>query len=388
MPYPLTARQILEKLVSFPTVSRDSNLDLIDWVEEYLAGFGVKAVRVPDETGKKASLYAHVGPELPGGVVLSGHTDVVPVDGQAWDSDPWAVVERDGRLYGRGTCDMKGFDALALAAVPLALERGIKRPLQIALSRDEETGCIGAPEMIDHMVASGMPRASAAIIGEPSCMRAVTGHKGGGGFRTHIHGFEVHSSIMHTGVAAVMEASRLIHWANEQNEANRARVPNPVDAVFDPPWTTLFVGKIAGGTANNITAKDCEFWMTFRVVPGESMADWKAAFRARVAEVEAGMQAVVPEAWIELEEVFDVPGLKPETGGEAEALVRRLTGDNGSHVVSYGTEAGQFQQRGYSAVICGPGDIAQAHQPNEFISLEQFAAGERFMADLVELLAR
>lgn len=387
MTNPLTARQILEKLVSFPTVSSESNLELIDWVEGYLESFGVSATRVPSADGSKASLYAHIGPQVEGGVVLSGHTDVVPVAGQAWDTDPWQVVEKAGRLYGRGTCDMKGFDALALAAVPLALQRGIRRPLQIALSRDEEIGCIGAPEMIDHMVANGMPRASTAIIGEPSMMKAVTGHKGGMGFATHIRGFEVHSSLMHTGVSAVMEAGKLIAWANEMNAQNRAKMPSGPDAAFDPPWTTLFVGKIHGGTANNITAKDCEFVLTVRVLPGESMEDWRAAYMAKIAEVEAEMQAVVPETRITVRPSFDVPGLRPEVDGEAEALVRKLTGDNASHVVSYGTEAGQFQERGYSAVICGPGDIAQAHQPNEYLSVAQLQAGERFVAQLVDTLA-
>ena len=212
----MDARQIMEKLISFPTVSRDSNLELIAWVEDYLDGLGVKSTRVMNAEGTKANLYAHVGPEVDGGVVLSGHTDVVPVDGQAWDTDPWTVTEKDGKLFGRGTCDMKGFDALALSAVPLALERGIKRPLQIALSRDEEIGCVGAPEMIDHMVASGMPRASAAIIGEPSMMKAVTGHKGGLGFKTHIHEFEVHNSLVHTGVCAIRQGAKLIQWANVQ----------------------------------------------------------------------------------------------------------------------------------------------------------------------------
>ncbi|MEL7117732.1 MAG: M20/M25/M40 family metallo-hydrolase, partial [Pseudomonadota bacterium] len=211
--------------VAFPTVSRDSNLELVDWVETYLDGFGVTCTRIPTPDGKKAQLYANIGPEVEGGVVLSGHTDVVPVDGQDWDTDPWTVVEKDGKLFGRGTCDMKGFDALALAAVPLALERGIKRPLQIALSRDEEIGCIGAPEMVDHMVAHGFPKARAAIIGEPSMMRAVTGHKGGSGYATHIRGFEVHSSLPHKGVSAIHEAARLIQWANDINAANAAKAP-------------------------------------------------------------------------------------------------------------------------------------------------------------------
>ena len=385
MGHRLSAREILHRLVSFPTVSRDSNLDLIDWVEDYLAGHGVAARRVYDETGTKAALYANVGPEVEGGVVLSGHTDVVPVDGQAWDTDPFTVVEKDGRLYGRGTCDMKGFDALALAAVPLALERGVTRPLQIALSYDEEVGCTGAPPMIDDMVAH-LPRAAAAIIGEPSMMKTITGHKGSIGYGVHVRGFEVHSSLMHTGVSAIMWGAKLIDWANEMNEENRAKAVGPLGALFEPPWTTLHVGTISGGTAHNITAKDCDFVLTFRVVPGESMADWDRRLRDKVAEIEARMKAVRPEAAITLTERFDVPALEPEDAGEAERSVRAITGDNGRHVVSYGTEAGHFQARGYSAVVCGPGDIAQAHQPNEYITIDQFEAGERFMEQLVDRL--
>jgi acetylornithine deacetylase len=386
MPKPLSAREILARLVAFPTVSRDSNLDMIAWVEDYLAGYGVQSHRVMSDCGTKASLYAHIGPEVAGGVVLSGHTDVVPVDGQPWDTDPFEVVEKDGKLFGRGTCDMKGFDALALAAVPLALERGIKRPLQIALSHDEEVGCIGAPPMIDHMKGV-LPQAELAIIGEPSMMKCVTGHKGGTGFMTHMVGFEVHSSIMHTGVNAIMEGAKLIEWANTRNTENRSKPPSDLAAIFDPPWTTVHVGQITGGTAHNITAKDCSFGMDFRVVPGESVEDWKTAYRAAVAALEAQMQAVHPEARIDLVDRFYVPPLVPEDNGPAEALARRLTGDNGTHVVSYGTEAGQFQERGYSSVICGPGDIAQAHQPNEYVTVAQFQAGEKFIADLVDILA-
>ncbi|RVT84024.1 acetylornithine deacetylase [Rhodobacteraceae bacterium CCMM004] len=387
MPRRLTARDIMDKLVSFPTVSRDSNLDLIDWVEDYLDGHGVRATRVWDAGRDKASLYANVGPQVEGGIVLSGHTDVVPVDGQDWTSDPFTVTERNGRLYGRGTCDMKGFDALALAAVPLALERGVKRPLQIALSYDEEVGCTGAPPMIDEMVAH-LPRAAAAIIGEPSTMQVVTGHKGGAGYRVRMRGFEVHSSIMHQGVSAVMEAARLIDWANRMNAENRAAAPGPLAADFDPPWTTLHVGMVQGGTAHNITAKDCEFLLSWRVVPGESSEDWGARFLAEVARIEAEMKAVRPEAGIDLEKYFDVPALAQEDAGEAERLTRMLTGDNGTHAVSYATEAGQFQARGYSAVVCGPGDIAQAHQPDEYIEAAQLAAGEAFMERLVDHLCR
>lgn len=378
----MDARAILDKLVSFPTVSSESNLDLVDWVEEYLSGFGVSSTRVYDETGQKAALYANVGPEVEGGVILSGHTDVVPVEGQAWDTDPFKVVERDGRLYGRGTCDMKGFDALALAAVPMALEAGVKRPIQIALSYDEEVGCVGAPPMIAKMRET-MPAAGAVIVGEPSMMKAVSGHKGGTGFFVHFRGFEVHSSIMHTGVNAIMEAAKLIEWANEMNARNRANEADPISATFEPPWTTVHCGQIKGGTAHNITALDCHMGLDFRVVPGENLDDWVAAFEAKVAEIEVEMKAVQPSAGISYERYFSIPGLKPEEDGAAERLVRQITGDNGSHVVSYGTEAGQFQEQDYSAIICGPGDIAQAHQPNEFLEVAQLKAGEVFMRKLV-----
>ncbi|MEX0304668.1 MAG: M20/M25/M40 family metallo-hydrolase, partial [Leisingera sp.] len=206
------------------------------------------------------------------------------------------------------------------------------------------------------------------------------------GYDTHLVGFEVHSSLMHTGVSAIMHGAKLIEWANQKNAKNMAAEPGEVQAMFTPPWTTCHVGMIEGGTAHNITAKDCRFLMDFRVVPGESAGDWEAAYLAKVREVEAEMQKIHPEARIEVAKQFDVPGLIPEQSGEAEALVRRVTGDNGSHVVSYGTEAGQFQKAGYSAVICGPGDIAQAHQPNEYITVAQFNEGHDFMRKLVEKL--
>ena len=381
------ARDLMEKLIAFPTVSTESNLALIDFVESYLADLGVASTRVPDATGQKASLYAHIGPQVAGGVVLSGHTDVVPVAGQAWDTDPFTVTEKDGKLYGRGTCDMKGFDALALSAVPLALERGIKRPLQIALSYDEEIGCLGAPPMIDHMVSHGMPRADTVIVGEPSMMQVVTGHKGGIGWDMHFRGFEVHSSIAYQGVSAIMMAAKMIEWCNKVNSETAAATPSGLAAAFDPPYTGLHVGTIHGGTANNITAKDCYFNVNIRLVPGDDVRVWEARVLAKVAELEAEMKAVRPEAGITAAQNFELTGLVPESMGKAEEIARRLTGDNATHVVSYGTEAGQFQERGYSAVVCGPGDIAQAHQPNEFITIDQFQQGEAFIARLVEALA-
>ncbi|WP_104017007.1 acetylornithine deacetylase [Roseovarius nitratireducens] len=382
----LSPEAIMARLVGFPTVSRDSNLELVDWVEDYLAGHGITAHRHPDETGQKAALFAHAGPPVEGGVVLSGHTDVVPVDGQAWSTDPFTVTEREGKYFGRGCADMKGFDALAIWALVEAHRRGVNRPLQLALSYDEEVGCIGAPPMIAAMQGV-VPRADLAIIGEPTTMQAVTGHKGGLGYDVHVQGYEVHSSLMHRGVNAIMAAAPLIDWANRMNAENRAKEPSDLAAMFEPPWTTLHVGQIEGGTAHNITAKDCRFGMDFRVVPGEDPEEWGARFIEEVRAAEAAMQAVRPETRIDARRKFTVPGLRPEEGGVAEALIRQVTGDNASHVVSYGTEAGQFQAAGYSAAICGPGDIAQAHQPDEFITRAQFEAGHGFMRSLVDRLA-
>lgn len=383
MPDTLSPRAILDRLVSFPTVSRDTNLPLIDWVEEYLTSHGIgchRHVKVDDPN--KAALFAHVGPEEDGGVVLSGHTDVVPVDGQPWSTDPFQVTEHDGKLFGRGTTDMKGFDALAIWAMVAAHQRGVNRPLQIALSFDEEIGCAGAPPLIDAMQGV-VPRADTVIVGEPTMLKAVTGHKGGNTFWVHVHGFEVHSSIMHTGVSAIMYGAKLIEWANQMNAASAEATAGPVAALFDPPYTNVHVGQISGGTAHNITAKDCEFGLGFRVVPGESLDDWEAKLRAASAEIEAQMQAVRSEAWIEITPAFSLPPFKPEEAGKAETLVRQLTGDNGTQYVSYGTEASHFQTAGYSVVVCGPGDIAVAHQPDEYITVAQFEEGHAFMERLL-----
>lgn len=378
---------LMTKLISFPTVSRDSNLPLVDWVESYLDSHGIPAHRVYDETGAKAALFAHVGPDVEGGIVLSGHTDVVPVDGQAWDTDPWTVIEKDGKYFGRGTCDMKGFDALSIWALVEAHHRGVTRPLQLALSYDEEVGCLGAPPMIDRMVET-LPKASAVIVGEPSMMNAVTAHKGGLGLNTRIKGYEVHSSLMHTGVSAIMSGARLIEWANQTNAASAAAEPSPVAAMFEPTFTTVHIGTIEGGTADNITAKDCRFSVDMRVLPDESPERWREIYMEQVAGVVADMKAVHPDTDIEVDTTFWVPGLRPEEDGEAERIVRQITGDNGEHVVSYGTEAGQFQERDYSVVICGPGSIEQAHQPNEFIEVAQFKAGAAFLERMLDTMGR
>ncbi len=381
----LTPRQLLDRLVSFPTVSKTSNLALVDWLETYLSGHGIRCFRHWNEDRQKAALIAHAGPWVEGAVVLSGHSDVVPVDGQTWTSDPWQVTQREGRLYGRGTCDMKGYVALAVWALVQAQGRPTRRPLQLALSYDEEVGCTGAPPMIETM-QQVVPKGSAALIGEPSGMKIITGHKGGTGYHVHMKGYEVHSSLLPEGVSAIMEGARLITWVNDRNQAIQSARPSPVAALFRPPFTTFHVGMIAGGTAHNITAADCRFAVEMRVTPDDDIAAHEAAFVAEAARLDATLKSRRPEAGVILDRFFGVPALRPEENGEAEALARRLTGDNATGVVSYGTEAGQFQDAGYSAIVCGPGDIAQAHQPDEYLEISEFEAGHRFMERLLETL--
>ena len=386
MPQILTPREILAQLVSFPTVSHSSNLDLIDWLQTYLASHAIPTARHWNEDRTKAALLAHAGPWRTGGVVLSGHSDVVPVVGQTWSSDPFALIQRGGRLYGRGVCDMKGYVALSVWALVEAQRLGLQRPLQLALSYDEEVGCTGAGPMLETL-QSAFPKASLALIGEPSQMQPISAHKGGVGYQVCVQGFEVHSSLLPYGVSAIMEGARLIGWVNDRNTALQAAKPAALAALFDPPFSTLHVGMISGGTAHNITAANCRFAVEMRVVPGEDLEALAAEFEQAAQALAKRMKKVHPGAGVDLQRFFRVPALQPEPQGQAEALVRRLTGANAGGVVSYGTEAGIFQAAGYSAVVCGPGDIAQAHQPDEYLDVAQFGSGQAFMARLLENLA-
>lgn len=387
MPDHYSATQMLESLVAFDSISAKSNLPIIEFIRDYLAQYGVESHLVFDETGQKSNLYAQIGPDVEGGVILSGHTDVVPVAGQAWDTDPFVLTEKDGKLFGRGSCDMKGFLAIGLSLVPEMVAADLQYPIQFAFSYDEEVGCIGAPFMIDEMLDK-LPKARAVIVGEPSTMQVVTGHKGAIGFKTHVHGFEIHSSLMHEGVSATMTAARLVEWLRQQFEAEKAKASNELDALFEPPFSTFHVGIIKGGTASNITAKDCFFFTDIRCPPSQDPMDWFAKYMEFVRKVEAEIQAIRPETSIEVTPPkIPNPALKPETDGAAERLARQITGDNATHVVSYGTEAGQFQREGYSVVVCGPGDIAQAHQPNEFIEISQLNAGVDFIRNIIQKLS-
>ena len=381
----LTPRHMIERLIAFDTTSFKSNLALIDFVADYLAGHGVASRRTYDEAGEKANLYASLGPEAAGGVVLSGHTDVVPVAGQPWDSDPFSVVEQDGLLYGRGTSDMKSFLAVALARVPEMLAAGLKVPLHLALSYDEEVGCFGAEGMIADIKAN-LPQPRIVIIGEPTSMKLVNTHKGDAGFETRITGKAAHSSQPHRAANAIMAAAELIGFL--MRVAGEKREGGPRDERFEPPHTTLNVGTIEGGNALNIVPRHASFTWEFRTVPADDGAEILARFnRFAAEEVLPRLRETASEAAIETETLAWVPALVPEADSAAEALVRLLTGANRADAVSYATEGGLFQEAGFSTVICGPGSIDQAHQPNEFIALSQVEACDDFIGKVIDWAA-
>ena len=380
----LTARQLLERLVAFPTVSSSTNLPLIYFVRDYFLSHGIDSEVIPNEDGTKAGLIAAVGPDVDGGVALSAHSDVVPVEGQNWTTEPWKVIEKDGKIYGRGTCDMKGFVALAIAAMVKAKALNLKRPLQFALSRDEEVGLLGAPDVAQGLLDK-FAKVDAVLVGEPTEMKVVTGHKSCDDLQFHVRGHEVHSSLLHEGVSAVMCGARFVEWVRKQNVENQAKAPSTVAAMYNPPFTTLHVGQINGGTANNITAKDCYFAIDLRCVGDERPEDWRSKIQQEIANIEKEMKAIHSASFFKMD-VMPGPAVVPEIEGKAESLARRLTGDNGIHTVAYGTDGGHFQNRGFSVVICGPGNIEQAHQADEFILASQFDAGEKMLDSLVETL--
>jgi acetylornithine deacetylase len=385
---PDTARSIamLKKLVSFDTVSRNSNLAFIDFVIGLLKQHGIESRLVHNDDRTKANLLATIGPRVEGGVVLSGHTDVVPVDDQEWHTNPFDVVEKGGLLYGRGTADMKSFLAIILGALDTLTAAPLKTPLHLAFSYDEEVGCLGAPSLI-RLLNRELPKPRAVIVGEPTEMKVVSAHKGITGMRTVVTGHESHSSQTHRGVSAVMVAAELIQFL--QSLSMEAAEKGPHNGLFEPPQSTITVNVIEGGTALNIMARHCTFQWDIRVLPEDNPERYIERFRGYCRDVVLPrMRAISPTCDIEIFAREPTPPLKPETDSEAERLCRMLTGDNVTRAVAFAAEAGQFQQSGLSVVICGPGSITQAHQPNEFISVAQVEAGTRFLHDLVKHLSR
>jgi acetylornithine deacetylase len=382
MPQTYSSQEMLSRLVSFDTTSRGSNLELISFVEDYAKSYGLAPRRIPNPEGTKSNLLISVGPQEPGGIILSGHTDVVPVDGQDWHTDPFAMVEREGKYFGRGTSDMKAFSAVILSLFPELTRRPLKTPVHIALSYDEEVGCLGVRPMIADIVKS-VPMPRLAIIGEPTDMKVVNAHKGIRSFRTTVTGREAHSSQTDKGVNAVMVAAELImHLAKLAEDMRRRGDPS---GRFDPPYTTVQSSTIEGGTALNILARHCLFQWEFRYLPGTSQDEILDAFNAYATnEVLPRIKAIAPEADIVTKPRAHVPALVATDGCPAEALAKQLTGRNHAEAVAYGTEAGLFQEAGIPSVVCGPGNIQQAHKPNEFIEISQVAACEQFIRKLID----
>lgn len=375
--------ELIERLVAFDTTSREPNLDLIAYIQNYLNELGVESQLVHNTEKTKANLYATIGDTSKSGVMLSGHTDVVPVDGQNWDSDPFQVRHADGRLYGRGTADMKSFIAITLSMLPEFIERGLATPLHLAFSYDEEIGCIGVRRLIDKL--KGMPvKPAMCIVGEPTNLQVVTGHKGKRSYAVEVRGFEAHSSLAPEGVNAIEYAAELI--AHIKKMARRTAASGPYDELYDITHTTLHTGVISGGTQLNIVPRSCRFEFEFRYVGDDDPDAIETEIRAFAgATLEAAMRSVQADTGIDISLINDMPGLDMDVDAEVVTFVKSLAERNDHAKVAFGTEAGLFHQRaGIPAVVCGPGSINQAHKPNEFIELSQVDAGEAFMKRLMD----
>lgn len=378
----MNAQDMLTKLVGFNTISSQSNLELIQFVQNYLQDHHIPSHLVYNQEGTKANLFATIGPQVAGGIVLSGHTDVVPVEGQPWDTDPFTLTEKGDRLYGRGTCDMKGFSAVGLSLVPEMLKAELKRPIHFALSYDEEVGCTGVPTLVEAM-EKNLPPIDAVIVGEPSMMNIIDAHKSLHAYKTVVTGSAAHSSLTHQGVSAVMNAAILINFLQEQ--ADDLRLNADPNSRFDPPYTTIHVGVVHGGTALNIISEHCEFLWDVRAVPGDDPGRYADLLQNKAKELLAKMHQVAPDTTITTTRIANASPFRPEpNGGRAREIVSDILKDQEAAAVSYVTEAGIFQDAGYSTIICGPGSIEQAHKPNEYVSLEQLTMCEEFLRALID----
>ena len=378
--------EMIRRLIAFPTVSRDSNLELIHYARDYLSAFDAEIRLTYDDEKRKANLFATLGPRGEAGIALSGHTDVVPVEGQAWDTDPFTVVEKDGKLYGRGTSDMKSFIAVALALVPAFLERGLKTPLHLALTYDEEVGCIGVGRLITDLARAGI-RPRACIVGEPTLMRPVVAHKGKRGYRCRVRGLAGHSAYAPRGVNAVEYAAEAIAYL--KGMARRIRDEGPHDRGFDVAYTTVHTGVVRGGTALNVIPHECAFDFEFRHLPGDDPERLLSEFKYYLVTcLEPEMRAIDAGAGFTIEPLSEIPEMDAGPETEIVGLAQELSGHAEIGKVSFGTEGSQFQQAGIPTVVCGPGSIQEAHKPNEFVTLEQVKECEAFMRRLMDRVCR
>lgn len=377
----LASIDLIERLISFDTTSYNSNIQFIQFAADLLCANGADIRFTYDDTRQKANLFATIGPADKPGVLLSGHSDVVPVDGQDWSSDPFRVVHRDGRLYGRGTADMKSFIAICLAMAPEFAARTLSMPVHFAFSYDEEVGCVGVRGLIQDL--SALPvRPRLCIVGEPTEMKVIIGHKGKKNVRCHVHGKECHSALNHRGVNAVEVASEMVVFL--RGLQRRIREQGPFDHGYDPPYTTVHTGVIQGGTALNIVPANCSFEFEFRNLPNHDPEALMAELRGFAQDLVPEMLAVDPATGIMFEEYNTTAGLLTDEQDEAAVLARQLSGNNDTAKVSFTTEAGLFHDAGIPTVVCGPGSIAQAHKPDEFITLDQIAQGEAFVRKLLD----
>ncbi len=374
-----TPKELLARLVSFDTTSHKTNLPLVRFVEDYLAQHGIVCRLVMNDDGQKTNLFASIGPGVGGGVALSGHTDVVPVHGQNWDTDPFELIERDGYLFGRGTSDMKAFLACVLAAVPWLKQRKLSKPIHIVFSHDEEVGCVGVRSLVS-LLGSSLPRPRIVVVGEPTSMKVVDAHKGPVHWDIEIKGRSAHSSMPALGVNAVAYGGKIL---GELEEIGREMARGHKDQRFSPEHSSLQVTTIAGGQATNIIPAECKIGFGIRVLPGFDVA----SIERRLLEFFEGaclpeMRAVAPEADIRMTKINSVPPFAAHENSDAVSLALQLTGSNKTYAVSYATEAGLFQDSGSQAVVCGPGDIAQAHTANEWIDEAQIALCTQFLERL------
>jgi acetylornithine deacetylase len=381
---PMTTTEMLERLVSFDTTSRNSNLALIGFIRDYLDKLGVPYRVSTDAAGQKANLHAVIGPQQAGGLALSGHVDTVPVDGQAWTGDPFALRHRDGKLFARGSCDMKGFVAACLSAVPDFQARSLVRPLHLFISYDEEVGCGGAQRLIQDLDDSGL-RPDLCVVGEPSGMKPILAHKGKLNLNVAVRGLTGHSSEVAKGVNAVQAAGEAIAWI--ARESRRLQAEGPFEDGFDPAHTTIHVGTVEGGTILNIIPEHAAFTMEWRPIPGDSPYRHAERMQAFIAEtIEPAMKAVHSGCGFTYETVLEMPGMALPADHALATVVKQLTGSNSTGKVSYGTEGGFFENAGIPTIICGPGHIAQAHQPDEWIAETELESCDRFIRRLADRL--
>lgn len=379
------AVEILSKLVSFPVFGGQSNIPIAAWIESYLSEHGVEFTNVPNGEGNKRSIHCRIGPAVDGGIILSGHQDVVPVEGQAWVTDPFILTDKnDGKLYARGSCDMKGFIACCLAALPEMQKADLKKPIYFAFSYDEEIGCLAAPELAEHIKSTYTEKPKYAIIGEPSMMQPVVGQKGIVVYKTQVNGSAGHSSGIRKEVSAINEAARLILWL--ENKMNRLVAAGRLDERFTPPHTSIHCGIFErSGIAPNVVSDKAIFNWDCRVIPMDKSTDILAEFETYCRDLEKCNQSKFPDFKITTKlDHSDVPPLDTPEHLSVVPLIQELSGITALTTVAYAAEAGQFSNAGFETVICGPGDIAQAHRANEFIEKDQLNKGVEFMFKLIE----